>query len=91
MAEARDGQVETPVYLRNRKLAEARLQEEIAASISAGERLLLGFDFPFGYPKGFGTAVTGSPDPFAIWDWVSDRIEDTPESNNRFDVAAELN
>ncbi|MEP1538633.1 MAG: gephyrin-like molybdotransferase Glp [Paracoccaceae bacterium] len=91
VAEARRGQVEKPVYLRNRKLAEAWLQEAITASLSAGERLLLGFDFPFGYPKGFGTAVTGSDDPFAIWDWLSDRIEDTPENNNRFDVAAELN
>ncbi|MEP3848256.1 MAG: gephyrin-like molybdotransferase Glp [Paracoccaceae bacterium] len=90
-AEARRGQVEKPIYLRNRNLAEAWLQEAITAALSAGERLLIGFDFPFGYPKGFGAAVAGSSDPFALWDWVSDRIEDTPETNNRFDVAAEMN
>lgn len=91
VADARDGHVEHPVYLRNRKHAEDWLRSAIKASLSVNERVLIGFDFPFGYPAGFAHQVTGTNDPFAFWQWLSDRIVDTPEVNNRFDVAADLN
>lgn len=80
-----------PEYMRHRGLAEAWLANWIEARLSAGERALIGFDFPFGYPKGFARAVTGSANPFVLWDWLSLRIEDTPTSNNRFDVAGSIN
>ncbi len=88
---ARDGAAEEPVYLRNRKLAEDWLAELIAAELAAGRRLFLGFDFPFGYPQGFARALTGSDDPLEMWAWFEARIEDTPDRNNRFDLAGEIN
>ena len=81
----------SPEYMRHRGLAEAWLDDWIEGRLSAGQRALVGFDFPFGYPEGFARAVTGSDDPFALWDWFTLRIEDAPTSNNRFDVAASIN
>jgi len=86
----RDG-VCDPVYLRNRQAAESWLTECIEAELSAGRRLCLGFDFPFGYPAGFGEGLIGTTDPLALWDWFQDRIEDAPKSNNRFDLAGRIN
>ncbi|CUH75100.1 hypothetical protein [Tropicibacter naphthalenivorans] len=80
-----------PRYLRNRVQAEAALAEEIDSALIAGQRLLIGFDFPFAYPAGFAAALTGSNDPLGVWAWLAARIEDAPKANNRFDVAAELN
>ena len=82
---------EAPVYLRNRVLAEAWLSDLIERECSLGRRTLIGFDFPFGYPEGFAEAVTGSSDPFAVWRMLSEGLKDTPQSNNRFQVAAKLN
>ena len=80
-----------PEYMRNRALAEARLLDLIEAALAAGQKLCLGFDFPFGYPSGFARALTGSDDPFRMWDWFEARIEDAPKSNNRFDLAGQIN
>ncbi|WP_371810272.1 gephyrin-like molybdotransferase Glp [Ruegeria sp. HKCCD8929] len=87
----RDGNAVEPVYLRNRALAENWLADLIEAETSAGRRLFLGFDFPFGYPRGFARALTGSDDPLTLWDWFEARIEDAPKANNRFDLAGEIN
>lgn len=85
------GRAEEPVYLRNRDVAVAWLTELIERERAASRRLLIGFDFPFGYPKGFARAIIGEDDPLALWDWFADRLNDTPEGNNRFHLAAELN
>ncbi len=87
----RDGVEEPPRYLRNRGQAEAALVALIEAERAAGRRLFIGCDFPFGFPAGFAEALTGRADPFAVWDWLEARIEDSPRANNRFDVAAEIN
>ena len=80
-----------PVYLRNRQMAEVWLSDLFRAELAAGRRVLAGFDFPFGYPSGFCRALTGGDDPLALWDWFEAQIKDTPEGNNRFDVAAKIN
>lgn len=80
-----------PVYFRTRQLVEVWLTNLFTTELVAGRRVLAGFDFPFGYPAGFATSVTGSNDPFALWAWFARHITDTPETNNRFDVAADLN
>ncbi len=86
------GAPQEPIYCRNRIDAEARIATIIETERAAGRRLLAGFDFPFGYPKGFARIVTGQNDPLALWDWLATRITDTPEGeNNRFDVAEALN
>lgn len=78
-------------YLRNRQDAEQYLEELITHERTHGRRVLIGFDFPFGYPQGFGTALTGSDDPLAVLDWFAARVEDSPKTNNRFDLAGEIN
>ncbi|MEO0666338.1 MAG: gephyrin-like molybdotransferase Glp [Pseudomonadota bacterium] len=88
---ARGAEVMPPVYLRHRQAAEAWLADTIAAERAAGRRVLAGFDFPFGYPAGFAAAVTGSAEPFALWDWFEARVEDSPAANNRFVLAGEIN
>ncbi|ETW13641.1 molybdopterin biosynthesis protein [Roseivivax marinus] len=79
-------------YVRTRAAAEADLVALFEAERAAGRRVLAGFDFPFGYPRGFARAVTGSDDPFALWAWLADAVEDGPDNgNNRWDVARTLN
>ncbi len=87
----RHGRAEAPDYLRNREIAARWLHELIETEIAAGRRLCLGFDFPFGYPKGFARALTGTDDPLTLWEWFERHIEDTPNANNRFDLAGQIN
>ncbi len=87
----RDGSEDAPVYKRNRQEAEQWLRALLDAELAAGRRVLVGFDFPFGYPKGFCRALTGQDDPLQLWDWFAARIEDAPKANNRFDLAGEIN
>ncbi len=87
----RNGKALDPEYLRNRQIAEQRLDALIRAELKAGRRLLLGFDFPFGYPCGFARAMTGTDDPLALWDWFDQHVEDSPKANNRFDLAGRIN
>ncbi|MEM9582950.1 MAG: molybdopterin guanine dinucleotide synthesis [Pseudomonadota bacterium] len=86
-----NGVTQPPVYLRNRQLAEQWLTDAIETELSAARRVCMGFDFPFGYPRGFGQAVTGSDDPLALWEWFATHIEDSPTANNRCAVASDIN
>ena len=91
---ARQGSPSEPLYFRTRQAAETHISSLIEEETAAGRRLLLTFDFPFGYPKGFTRALTGSDDPFDVWDWIAERIDDkqeTERSNNRFEVAEKMN
>ncbi len=89
---ARQGVPEEPVYCRTRADAESWLATFLKSEAAAGRRVLAGFDFPFGYPKGFAARITGSDDPFDLWDWLEARITDAPDgANNRYDIAAEIN
>lgn len=82
---------EAPVYHRNRTLAQQWLTDLIARETAANRRLMIGFDFPFGYPKGFARHITSTNDPFALWAWFAENLNDTPQANNRFDLAGDLN
>jgi molybdopterin molybdotransferase len=89
---SRDGQDAEPVYCRTRHEAEAWLAKTIKVERSVGRRVLAGFDFPFGYPRGVARHITGLDDPFALWDWLEARIKDGPTGrNNRYAVAEEMN
>ncbi|NKB29152.1 MAG: molybdopterin molybdenumtransferase MoeA [Rhodobacteraceae bacterium] len=90
-AVVRDVAAESPVYLRNRVLAEAWLAELFEGELRAGRRVMAGFDFPFGYPAGFARALTGQTDPLALWAWFAAHLEDTPKANNRFELAGQIN
>ena len=53
---------------------------------------LIGFDFSFGYPRGFAEHLTGSSDVRTLWRCLADRIQDDGQNaNNRFQVAADIN
>ena len=88
---ARQGRSEPPLYLRNRAVAEVWVTARLAEELAAGRKVCIGFDFAFGYPDGFARAVTGQPDPLALWDWFEARVQDSPQANNRFDLAAQIN
>lgn len=82
----------TARYCRTRAEAAALLHESVAAALAAGERLLIGADFPFGYPAGFAAALTGRAEALALWDLLAIHVEDAPDNaNNRFALAATLN
>lgn len=89
---ARGSAEEEPLYFRSRIEAEAWITHFLQTENAAGRRVLMGFDFPFGYPRGTARAVTGSNDVFALWTWLESRIrDDDAGENNRFDVAEEMN
>ena len=83
--------VKEPNYLRNRESAFAWLHDLITSELDHGRRLLIGFDFPFGYPAGFARHVTGSHDPLSLWAFYRDYLRDTPKANNRFALAGQIN
>lgn len=85
------GDARGALYCRNRQVAEEAILSRIDAALAAGRRVLLGFDFPFACPRGFARAITGSDDPFALWDWIAARLSDGPKGSNRLDVAGEMN
>ncbi len=87
----RGGRGASAQYVRNREVAEESLQALVAEEVARGRRVLVGFDFPFGYPAGFARAVCGADDPLALWDWLEARLEDRGGESNRFDLAGEIN
>ena len=80
-----------PQYFRSRQMVEPWLVEQIDAALRDNARLCIGFDFPFAYPYGFGKALTGRSDPFALWSWLDACVEDSEKHNNRFDLAGKIN
>jgi precorrin-8X/cobalt-precorrin-8 methylmutase len=76
-----------------RSAANAMLSDWLAEAAASGQRVLLGFDFPFGYPTGFAARLGLSGVPWrAVWDEVANLLEESGENgNNRFIVAAEFN
>lgn len=85
------GEEREPVYFRNRAEALGWLSGLIVAERNARRRLMIGFDFPFGYPSGFGKRLTGSEDPLEVWAWLRQRLVDRPGRNNRFALAGKIN
>ena len=90
-AAASDGKTSTG-YERTRLAAIRCLTALIAGELAAGRRVLVGFDFPFGYPQGVASHLTGKADALAVWAWLAKRIEDGEDNaNNRFEVASGVN
>ena len=84
--------VASPEYARTRQEALDRLARIISGELHAGRQVLVGFDFPFGYPAGVAERLTGKASALALWDWLAERIEDGPDNdNNRYAVAAAIN
>lgn len=80
----RTGREPRPKYFRTRSAAVAYLERLLDETEGPS---LLAFDFPFGYP--FGSGMAAKRDLYAE---IAQRINDEDDnSNNRFEVAAELN
>jgi precorrin-8X/cobalt-precorrin-8 methylmutase len=79
--------------LATRRDAAAVLRGFFIGSLARGERVLAGFDFPFGYPAGVAKRLGLAGAPWrAIWDEIARGLVDGPDNaNNRFAVGAELN
>lgn len=87
-----DGSETTVENIPTRAQAIDRLIAIARGAIADGHKVLMGFDFPFGYPAGTAEILTGEANALALWDWLSDRIEDGPDNaNNRFEVARDIN
>jgi precorrin-8X/cobalt-precorrin-8 methylmutase len=77
-----------------RHSAKNLLGELLSDAAARGERVLLGFDFPFGYPAGFAgrLGLNSAPPWRAVWDEIASCLKDAENNNNdRFTVAAEFN
>src|SRR5205807_1653588 len=61
-----------------RHRAKTLLSEMVSDATARGERVLLGFDFPFGYPAGFAArlGLTRTPAWRAVWDEIAACLTD---------------
>jgi precorrin-8X/cobalt-precorrin-8 methylmutase len=74
--------------------AMAILSGRLLAAGAAGERVMLGFDFVFGYPEGAAKAIVGAGSGLwsDLWATLHHLVIDNPDnSSNRFHVAASIN
>lgn len=79
-------------YFRTRAAVMQWVTERCTQVLAAGQRMLMGFDFAFGYPSGFAAGVCGRASALALWQDLSRRVRDGDDNaNNRFDVARALN
>lgn len=77
---------------RTRAAAMTMIEGMLLYALSRNERVMLGFDFVFGYPTGAAVALTGEPGWRALWRRLAELItDDTNNRSNRFEVAASLN
>ena len=85
----------TETFFRTRANCFDHIERLLKSHVGKGERLLIGFDFAYGYPAGFAVAagMTGPAPPWRrVWSELSEHIEDYPDnSSNRFSVASALN
>jgi precorrin-8X/cobalt-precorrin-8 methylmutase len=75
------------------RMAAKALIADILAGAKPIERVLVGFDFPFGYPAGFAARLGLAGPPWrAVWDEIARLIADDAQNrNNRFALAAGFN
>jgi hypothetical protein len=80
---------------RTRHSAMAAITAALLRMMDKGRRVLVGFDFVFGYPSGTAEAAglpTDEPAWRAVWEHLRRTITDDERNrSNRFEVAAELN
>ena len=73
----------------------SRGKEEILRDlVRRGQSVLVGFDFPYGYPSGFAAALRLKDTPawLAVWREITSTVTDLDDNrNNRFAAAAGFN
>ncbi len=76
-----------------RREAETLLSQLMSEFAKSRERVLIGFDFPLGYPSGFANAMALDGTPWnATWAMIDKAIKDRPDNvNTRFSFGADIN
>jgi hypothetical protein len=75
-----------------RRGAEDLIVRLLESEQGAGRRVLAGFDFPFGYPRGAARKLTRHDGWSALWEAIGREVREGPDNaNNRFHAAARLN
>ena len=79
-----------------REKAFQQLKDLIQRLVRRGDRILLGFDFPLGYPEGTAKALNLNAKEDAPWramhDFLCKEMKDKPDNtNNRFALASRMN
>jgi hypothetical protein len=79
--------------LATRGEAEKRLGLILDDLKKRNERALLGFNFPFGFPRGLAAGLKLSGEPWTgLWDFLDRQVKDKADNtNNRFAVGSEIN
>jgi len=84
-----------PVKTRNiptRSGAMAEISNLCHKAIERAERVLIGFDFGFGYSKGAAERISGKANWKALWRSIAEKVKDSDDNiSNRFEVADHLN
>ena len=87
--------IEGALHLENpntRQAAMDRIESLLEEASAAGRRVLSGFDFSFGYPKGTARMLTGRAGWEAVWERIAEEIDDRLDNrNDSFQAAARLN
>jgi len=87
-----EGGVVTATNPATRAEAVAALDALFSRATDAGLRVLAGFDFPFGYPRGLSQAIRQGGDWRDVWARIADVVVEGPGNvSNRFHAAASLN
>ena len=78
---------------RTRYSAEVWLVEQLTAAVHSDDRILVGLDFPYGYPAGFAAALAADGEPWsAVWNYLARHVVDDADNvSNRFEVASDVN
>ncbi len=72
--------------------AVAALDDLFTRASDAGQRVLAGFDFPFGYPRAMSQAIRPGGDWRDVWAHIAALVQEGPRNgSNRFHAAARLN
>ena len=86
------------LYTETHNVATRAEGEKLLATLLAdhrkrGDRVLVGFDFNFGYPAGTAERLKLPGTPWqAMWKFIASNIVDKPDNtNNRYQVAAKIN
>lgn len=92
IAEARGPEAVTSVNIATRAAAMTMIGQACRDALRTGERMLVGFDFPFGYPVGTARHLASEDGWEALWAMLARMVEDGPDNrSNRFELAARLN
>lgn len=81
-------------YFQTRHACKEYLLSILQKYVESNDKVLLGYDFDFGFPRGLGEALGGSKKETwkFLWEYLNRVVEDNEQNeNNRFEVAAQIN